>query len=259
MTSAARDQAAPHLSVVIPAFNEEARIGPTLDTLVGYLEAQPYASEVVVVDDGSTDDTVSVVEGREASPGTPVRVESIPHAGKGWAVRHGMLSSGGRYRFMCDADLAMPVRHLGDFLARMDEGYDVVIGSREAEGARRFGEGMARHFRGRVFNWIVRLVAVGGFQDTQCGFKCFRGEVAEALFRGQVTRGWGFDVEILYLATRRRLRVLEMPIDWHHQELSKIGSFVEPFSMLRDAVAVRVRAARGLYGPTPGRRDHDGG
>ena len=240
----------PHLSVVIPAFNEQARIGPTLDALVDYLEAQPYSREIVVVDDGSADDTVSVVEGREAAPGTPVRVESIPHAGKGWAVRHGMLSSAGRYRFMCDADLAMPVRHLDDFLARMEEGYDVVIGSREAEGARRFGESAARHFRGRVFNWIVRLVAVGGFQDTQCGFKCFRGEVAEALFRGQVTRGWGFDVEILYLAARRRLRVLEMPIDWRHQEMSKVGSFVGPFSMLRDALAVRVRAARGLYGPT---------
>ncbi len=242
----------PHLSVIIPAFNEEARIGPTLDALVDYLEAQPYSREIVVVDDGSTDDTVTVVESREAAPGTPVRVEPIPHAGKGWAVRHGMLATAGRYRFMCDADLAMPVRHLGDFLARMDQGYDVVIGSREAEGARRFGEGVGRHFRGRVFNWIVRLVAVGGFQDTQCGFKCFRGEVAEALFRGQVTRGWGFDVEILYLATRRRLRVLEMPIDWHHQELSRVGSLVEPFSMLRDAVAVRVRAARGLYGPRAG-------
>ena len=247
----------PHLSVVIPAFNEEDRIGPTLDALVGYLEAQPYSREVVVVDDGSSDGTVGVVERHEGRPETPVRVESIPHAGKGWAVRHGMLSSGGRYRFMCDADLAMPVHHLRDFLSCMDEGYDVVIGSRQIEGARRYGEGMARHFRGRVFNWVVRLVAVGGFQDTQCGFKCFRGEVAEDLFGRQVTRGWGFDVEILYLATRRRLSVLEMPIDWHHQKLSRVGSLLEPFSMLRDALAVRIRAARGLYGPAaePGRDD----
>ena len=259
MTAAAPwEKTTPHLSVIIPAFNEEARIGPTLDALVAFLEARSYSREIVVVDDGSTDDTVSVVEGREAVPGTPVRVESIPHDGKGWAVRHGMLSSRGRYRFMCDADLAMPVHHLDDFLARMEEGYDVVIGSREAEGARRFGEGMARHFRGRVFNWIVRAVAVGGFQDTQCGFKCFRGDVAEKLFRGQVTRGWGFDVEILYLATRRRLRVLEMPIDWHHQEMSRVGSLVEPFSMMRDAMAVRIRAARGLYGPAAGAGDDAG-
>ena len=211
----------------------------------------------MVVDDGSTDDTVGVVESRAARPETPVRVESIPHAGKGWAVRHGMLASGGRYRFMCDADLAMPVDHLDDFLARMDDGYDVVIGSRQIEGARRFGEGMARHFRGRVFNWVVRLVAVGGFQDTQCGFKCFRGEVADELFGRQMTKGLGFDVEILYLATRRRLNVLEMPIDWHHQKLSRVGSLVEPFSMLRDALAVRIRAARGLYGPgaEPGHDD----
>ena len=105
----------------------------------------------------------------------------------------------------------------------MDEGYDVVIGSRQIEGARRFGEGMARHFRGRVFNWVVRLVAVGGFQDTQCGFKCFRGDVAEEIFSRQMTRGLGFDVEILYLATRRRLRILEMPIDWHHQQTEQGG------------------------------------
>ena len=258
MTSAPREKTTPHLSVVIPAFNEEARIGPTLDALVGYLDTQTYSREVVVVDDGSTDDTVGVVERRAARPETPVRVESIPHAGKGWAVRHGMLSSGGRYRFMCDADLAMPVRHLDDFLSRMDEGYDIVIGSRQIEGARRFGEGMARHFRGRVFNWVVRFVAVGGFQDTQCGFKCFRGEVAKELFRNQMTRGWGFDVEILYLATRRGLRVLEMPIDWHHQKLSRVSSIVEPFSMLRDALAVRIRAARGLYGPAAG-PGHDAG
>ena len=113
MTSGPREKTTPHLSVVIPAFNEEARIGPTLDALVGYLDTQTYSREVVVVDDGSTDDTVGVVERRAARPETPVRVESIPHAGKGWAVRHGMLSSSGRYRFMCDADLAMPVRHLG--------------------------------------------------------------------------------------------------------------------------------------------------
>ena len=243
---------APRLSVIIPAFDEEARIGPTLDALADYLEAQPYPSEIIVVDDGSADDTVGVVEERGRRLGTPVRVESIPHAGKGWAVRRGMLSAAGRYRFMCDADLAMPVHLLEDFLARMDEGFDVVIGSRQIEGARRFGEGAARHFRGRVFNWIVRLAAVRGFQDTQCGFKCFRGDVAEDLFGRQVTRGLGFDVEILYLATRRGLRVLEMPIDWHHQELSRVGSFVEPFSMLRDALAVRVRAARGVYGPANG-------
>ncbi len=248
----------PHLSVVIPAFNEEGRIGATLDSLVGYLDAQDYSWEIVVVDDGSSDETVSVVEARTAELESPVRVESIPHAGKGWAVRHGMLAANGRYRFMCDADLAMPVEQLSDFLDRMDEGYDVVVGSRQIEGARRFGEGLGRHFRGRVFNWVVRLVAVGGFQDTQCGFKCFRGEVAEDLFRLQRTRGWGFDVEILRLAVRRRLRMLEMPIDWYHQELSRVNSIVEPFSMLRDTLAVRIREMRGLYGPAAEPSDDDG-
>lgn len=250
MTSVPEDKVAPHLSVVIPAFNEEGRIGATLGALIRYLDQQPYSWEIVVVDDGSTDATVAVVEARAAELEAPARVESIPHAGKGWAVRHGMLSSSGRYRFMCDADLAMPVEHLATFLARMEEAYDVVIGSRQIEGARRFGEGLGRHLRGRVFNWMVRVVAVGGFQDTQCGFKCFRGDVAEELFGAQRTRGLGFDVEILYLAVRRRLRVLEMPIDWYHQELSKVRPVVDNFAMIGDTLAVRVRRMRGVYGPT---------
>ena len=230
----------PLLSVVIPAFNESARIIDTLDELVGYLDVQEYASEVLVVDDGSVDDTAGLVR-RWAADRSDIFVISIPHAGKGWAVRAGMLAARGSYRFMCDADLAMPVHWIGTFIERMESGLDIVIGSREAAGARRFDEPAYRHVMGRVFNWVVRLLAVSGFQDTQCGFKCFRAEAADELFRLQRTRGMGFDVEILFLAVKKGLSIEEMPIDWYHQAISKVRPGADTIDMLKDTIIIRLR------------------
>ena len=238
--------AKPFLSVVIPAFNEEARISATLASVIDYLVAQKYTWEVVVVDDGSTDATsafVNAVVGIDDR----VRLERVPHAGKGWAVRHGMLAATGELRFMCDADLAMPIPQLGLFIDRMAEGHDVVIGSREGAGARRYDESFLRHLRGRVFNRVVRRLVVGGFQDTQCGFKCFTSAAADELFASQRTMGFGFDVELLYVATKRRLRVLELPIEWYHKDVSRGRPLVDPFSMMRDVLMVRLRDMRGAY------------
>ena len=234
--------ATPFLSVVIPAFNEEEHIGSTLESVVSYLGEQPYSWEVVVIDDGSSDGTAAVV-GKWAEADEQVRVESMPHAGKGWAVKQGMLVAGGEYRFMCDADLAMPIKQLSGFLDRMAEGYDIVIGSRQIAGANRFGESPGRHVIGRIFNWLVRVVAVNGFEDTQCGFKCFRSEVAQELFQLQRTKGFGFDVEIIYMAIKQRFRVLEIPIDWYQQPTSKVRPLVDSFLMLRDTLMLRLRGA----------------
>ena len=236
----------PLLSVVIPAFNESARIIGTLDELAGYLGGQEYTSEVLVVDDGSEDDTAELVRSW-AEDRSSTFVISIPHAGKGWAVRAGMLAARGSYRFMCDADLAMPVHWIDAFVERMDAGLDVVIGSREAAGARRFDEPAYRHVMGRVFNRVVRLLAVRGFQDTQCGFKCFRSDVAEELFRLQRTRGMGFDVEILFLAIKKGFRIEEMPIDWYHQDVSKVRPGVDTIDMLKDTIVIRLRDITGRY------------
>ena len=237
--------AKPFLSVIIPAFNEERRISATLASVIDYLGAQEYTWEVVVVDDGSTDATSAFVNA-VVDIDDRVRLERVPHRGKGWAVRHGMLAATGELRFMCDADLAMPIAQLRLFIDRMAESHDVVIGSREGAGARRYDESFMRHLRGRVFNRVVRLLAVGGFQDTQCGFKCFRSAAAEELFASQRTVGFGFDVELLYVATKRRLRILEMPIEWHHQDASTVRS-VDAFLMLRDVLMVRLRDMRGFY------------
>ena len=230
----------PLLSVVIPAFNESARIVATLDALAQYLGGQEYKSEVLVVDDGSVDGTADLVL-QWAADRSDTFVISIPHAGKGWAVRAGMLAARGSYRFMCDADLAMPAHWIGAFVERMEAGLDVVIGSREAVGARRFDEPAYRHMMGRVFNRVVRLMAVRGFQDTQCGFKCFRAEVAEQLFRLQRTKGMGFDVEILFLAVKRGINIEEMPIDWYHQDISKVRPGADTIDMLKDTIVIRLR------------------
>ena len=237
----------PLLSVVIPAFNESARIIGTLDELAQYLGEQEYTSEVLVVDDGSADDTAELVR-QWAADRPDTFVISIPHAGKGWAVRAGMLAARGSYRLMCDADLAMPVHWVGEFMKRMEAGLDIVIGSREAAGARRFDEPAYRHLMGRVFNGVVRMLAVRGFQDTQCGFKCFRAEVADQLFRLQRTRGMGFDVEILFLAVKRGFSIEEMPIDWYHQDISKVRPGVDTIDMLKDTIVIRLRDLTGKYG-----------
>ncbi|MBM3934698.1 MAG: glycosyltransferase family 2 protein [SAR202 cluster bacterium] len=233
----------PYLSVVIPAYDEEPRIGVTLEKLLAYFSGQSYTWEIIVADDGSRDRTPAIVK-EWAAKDSRIKHLALPHAGKGWAVKNGMLTACGHLRFMCDADLAMPIYQLGGFIEKMRAGYDIVIGSRQAPGARRFDEPAGRHVMGRVFNWTIRALAVGSFQDTQCGFKCFRGEVAEDLFRQQQFKGFSFDVEILHIAVRKRLRILDMPIDWYHQKASKVRPFIDSFAMLKDTLSLRVRDIR---------------
>jgi dolichol-phosphate mannosyltransferase len=158
-----------------------------------------------------------------------------------------MLSTSGQYRFMCDADLATPIEEFPRFLSLIEQGYDIVIGSRQVAGAHRYDEPAVRHALGRLFNWTVRLVATKGFQDTQCGFKLFRGDAANDLFRSQQTRGWGFDVEVLFLAQQRGLKIAEMPVEWHHQQSSKIKPGVDSFAMLSETLQVRWRNMTGKY------------
>lgn len=235
-----------HLSVIIPAYNEAARLAPTLAAAAAYLGEQAYSWEVVVVDDGSADATPAIA-GEWAATRAGFRLERIAHAGKGAAVRHGMLAARGARRLMCDADLAMPIEHIADFLARMDEGYDVVIGSRHMAGSNRYDESKLRPLRGKAFSAVARTLTGLDFADTQCGFKCFSADAAEDLFSLQRTDGWGFDVELLFLASKRGMRVLEMPIQWYHQAGSKINPATAWIDHLRDMMALRRRWRRGEY------------
>ena len=207
----------PWLSVVIPAFNEESRIRSSLERMRTYLDGTGRSWEIVVVDDGSSDRTAALVE--QAGADEPrIRLVRAPHGGKGAAVRRGMLEATGRWRFLSDADLSMPPENLGRFFA--GEGgvpsFDVAIGSREAAGARRIEEPWSRHMLGRVFNWTVKIVALRGIEDTQCGFKLFSAEAAETIFPRQRLNGFTFDVENLFIARKAGFSIGEVPIDWQY-------------------------------------------
>ena len=192
------------------------------------------------MDDGSVDDTAALA-GEYADTESGVRLERIPHDGKGAAVQFGMLQACGQYLFMCDADLSMPIDTLPLFLDKMVSGFDIVIGSRQVNGSRRFNESPSRHLRGRIFNWIVRMMTRTGIQDTQCGFKCFKRQTTIQLFEKQTTRGLAFDVEILYAASMLGMSIHELPIDWYHSDHSKVRNFTDTLLMLRDVILVGLR------------------
>ncbi|WP_299029151.1 dolichyl-phosphate beta-glucosyltransferase [uncultured Thermanaerothrix sp.] len=243
--------AEPLLSIIIPAYNEEHRLPGTLQAIHDFLARQPYSAEVLVVENGSTDATLAVAQGfAERLPYLRVFHEDV--RGKGWAVRRGMLAAVGAYRFICDADLSMPITEVNRFLPpQLPAEVDIAIASREAPGARRYGEPEIRHLAGRAFNLLVRLLALPGLQDTQCGFKMFRAAVAEDLFRYQTIYGWTFDVEILFIARRRGYKVVEIPIPWYFNPESKVRMWRDARQMFLDVLKIRHNARRGLYDTPP--------
>lgn len=237
---------APFLSIVIPAYNEESRLPSTLQSVFEFLAGQPYSSEVIVVDNASRDRTGDIARAATANhPG--LRVEVEPVRGKGAAVRRGILAAQGAYRFICDADLSMPIEQVRRFLPPTLDEYDVAIASRELSGSIRYGEPAYRHWIGRAFNALVRWLAIPGFQDTQCGFKCFRGPVAEDLFRRQKLDGWTFDVEVIFLALRRGYRVVEVAIPWYYVRGSRVRVLSDSFAMFFDLLRIRRNWRRGAY------------
>ena len=237
-----------YLSVVIPAYNEESRIGSTLEQVIGFLSAQPYSWEVLVADDGSTDSTNRLVADL-AQTQPSLRLLGLKHRGKGWAVGHGMLQANGAYRLLCDADLSVPIEQVDRLLPPQVENVDIAIGSREVLGARRIGEPPRRHLMGRIYNALVRLIAVPGLQDTQCGFKCFRQEVVPDLFQRQTMQGFAFDVEILFLALKSGIKVQEVPIDWYYRDHSKVRTLRDSLAMSLDLLKIRWRHRHGRRKP----------
>ena len=233
------------LSVVVPAYNEEGRVGTTIEQMLAYLDGRAQAFEILVVDDGSADRTPELVAGIAARH-PPVRLLREPHRGKGAAVRAGALAARGRVVLFCDADLSHPLEELTRLPALLD-GAQVAIASREGAAARRIGEPLHRHLMGRIFNFIVRTLTVPGIQDTQCGLKCFTREAARDLFSHQTIDGFGFDVEILFLARKRGYRVVEVPITWRHVPASRIDPLRDTIRMLTDVLRVRWNEATGLY------------
>ncbi len=211
-----------------------------------YLAAQDYSSEVIVVDDGSTDRTAEITQ-KLMSKYHGLRLLAVEHGGKGHACCQGVLHSHGQWLLLCDSDLSMPIEDVARFMPLLHSNCPIVIASREVPGARRHDEPGYRHLMGRVFNLLVRTLAVPGIEDTQCGFKCFRADIARDIFAVQTITGWGFDVELLYIALKRGHRIAEVPIDWYYRANSKVKPVHDTVNMLREIIQVRVNDLKGCY------------
>ena len=238
------------LSIVIPAHNEEKRLPRTLGQIFKFLKDQPYASEVIIVENGSTDRTLELAREFIAQHSNLIVVHE-DQRGKGNAVRRGMLEACGEYRFICDADLSMPIEELQKFTPPVLNDFDIAIGSREANGAIRYNEPLYRHWGGRAINLAIRSLILPGLNDTQCGFKCFRADVTEDLFRQQTLMGWSFDIELLYLARRKHLRIKEVPIQWYFDPDSKVSAVRDALRMIGDIFRIHINSLRGRYDLTP--------
>jgi dolichyl-phosphate beta-glucosyltransferase len=238
----------PFLSIIIPAYNEESRLPGTLTKVGRFLREQPYLSEVLVVDNNSTDQTSQII--RDFSKQYDFIKESYErNPGKGAAVRCGMKEAQGKFLFMSDADLSMPIEEVNRFLPPVLEGFQVAIASREEPGAIRYNEPHFRHLGGRFMNWLIQLLILPGLKDTQCGFKCFSNQAARDLFDKQILDGWSFDIELLYIARQRGYRIVEVAIPWTYNQESKVHAVRDALQMLMDIRTIRANHKQGVYDP----------
>ncbi len=234
------------LSLILPAYNEEQRLPECMKKVSGFIASRTEPIEVILVENGSKDRTYEM--GCEYAKQFPwLKVIHEEKSGKGNAVRRGMLEARGKYRMFADVDFSMPIEEVNHFLPPAIDSYDVAIGSREVPGAVRYNEPARRHFTGRVFNLIVRILAVPGIHDTQCGFKCFSAEAAEKLFRKQRIDGWAFDAEVLFIAQHYGYKIIEIPVQWYYDGNSKINVIQDSLKMFRELLQIRKNYHAGLY------------
>jgi len=227
-----------YLSVVIPAYNEEKRIGNTLEKIISYLKTKDFKSETIVVIDGCTDSTIEVVKRYEQMVHKLTIIENETTRGKGYSVRRGMLESKGDIVLFTDADLSTPIIEAEKLFFWLDKGYDVAIGSRSMKESQvEIYQSFIRRSMGKIFNRIMKLLVFKGFKDTQCGFKCFKRHVVDNVFRKQMISGFAFDVEILLIARRQGFRIKEIPVRWLNSPYSTVhiikDSFFMPYDLFR--------------------------
>ena len=237
------------VSLIIPAFNEEQRLLPTLERLHAHLSVQPASYEILVVDDGSRDKTCQLVEAAAARIPNLILVRQRPNRGKGAAVRRGMLAARGRIRVMWDADCSTPPEELPRLLAPIAAGRAAIaIGSRYAQGARTVKQPRYRVLWGRLCNKFVQRWLVPRVLDTQCGFKAFTSSAAVNLFGSATIDGWAFDLEILALARRRGFPIEEVGVEWKDDERSRVNPLRDFWKVIREALTIRRNLDRGVYG-----------
>ncbi len=237
------------ISIIIPAYNEELRIQPTLEKIHTYCAGRFSEFEIIVVDDGSSDNTLSLVKrvGRDLENISPIHYSK--NAGKGFAVRQGVLASKGDLLLISDADLSTPIEEMKKLIPHiLRDNYDIVIGSRGLEKSDIImKQPWYREIMGKTFNILVKIVAVSGINDTQCGFKLFRGNIARALFSKCTINGFSFDVEVLYLAKRSGYKMKEVPIRWINSPASKVELISDPLIMILELLKIRINSLTGKY------------
>ena len=241
-------RAHPYLSIVIPAYNECARIEKTLGRVLGCVEERGWDAEVLIVDDGSTDTTVAIVQRWMSSHPRLRLVKNLQNRGKGYSVRNGLLQAAGEIVMFTDADLSAPMEEAEHLFEALDEGADVAIGSRWLDRRRQTAhQPLYRRFFGRCFNWVTRKVMGLPFKDTQCGFKAFKRAAAQTIFRLQTIERWGFDPEILFIARKLKFRIVEVPVTWGHDERSRMSYLKDGLKMLEEVAEIRSNSLRGRY------------
>ncbi len=238
----------PQLSIVVPAYNESARIEATLERVMGCVLDREWDAEVLVVDDGSSDETAEIVERwAERYPRLHL-VQNPGNRGKGYSVRNGLLQAAGEIVMFTDADLSAPMEEAERLIAAIADGADVAIGSRWMDRTRQtIHQPLYRQFFGRCFNWITRTVMGLPFKDTQCGFKAFKREAAQVIFRLQTIERWGFDPEILFIARKLKYVIREVPVTWGHDERSRMSYLKDGMKMLEEMAVIRGNSMAGRY------------
>jgi dolichyl-phosphate beta-glucosyltransferase len=235
-----------YLSLIIPAYKEANRISASLEKIFAYFQLQSYEVEVIVVDDGSPDNSAVVIQeafAKKFSPKVNTRlIELGINTGKGGAVRAGILEATGEIRIFTDADLSTPIHEVEKVISAIErEGYDIVVGSRALEGRKlvKVHQPWYREMMGRFFNQLVQVFVMRGIKDTQCGFKGFRAEAAEKIFLQQKVMGFSFDVEILYLAKRSGYKIKEVAVEWYNDERTTVGALSDSAKMFFELLRIR--------------------
>lgn len=235
-------------SIVLPAFNEGVRIGPSLEKALAFVREQGWSAEIIVVDDGSRDDTAELVRGFMTNAPEVRLLQNPGNHGKGYSVRNGMLNARGEILLFSDADFSSPVQEALKLIAALQQGADVALGSRwlQAE-TQTVRQSLLRQFVGRAYNVLLRVALGLPFKDTQCGFKAFTRRAAEIVFTRQQIEGWGFDPELLFIARKFKLKIVEVPVEWANDDRSKVNPIRDGIKMFFELLKIRLHGVSSHY------------